>query len=166
MKKNMFLPSIFILFLILVGYLLFKPKKLVVGFCPTMVTYVADLQNKKNVSLVAYNSSQEALSHLANNKVDCVVIGRKARSHEMSDTVLFKQFDDTATTLVKSVNADNSESFLLPWKEVDYSQVDLVVLSDEKGNKLAEHRTPFLYYSKKISSNHIEQIASFIGEKI
>lgn len=166
MKKNMFLPSIFIVLLILVGYLLVKPKKLIIGFCPTMANYLADLQNDRSVSLVAYDSSHEALNGVVNDKVDCVVIGRKAQNQEVEANILVKQFDEEATTLVRKINTDHNESFLMPWKEVDYSQVGLVVLTDENGLKLAEHRTPFLYYSKQISNKRIEQIVSFIGEKI
>jgi|GEM_PF-5550555 len=60
-----------------------QTKKLVISDCPTMATYVADLQNDKSVALVAYNSSQEALKNLAINNVDCVVISRKAESYEI-----------------------------------------------------------------------------------
>ncbi len=166
MRKNMFLSGTSITLLILAGYFIAKPKPVVVGYCPTMSAYVFDLEKKGNSKLVAYNSSQEALTGLANKLVDCVVIGRKANSNEITDNTLSKQFDRSATTLVKNINTSDSQAYLLSWEEVDYSQVELVVLTDEHGRKLAQHRTPFLYYSNQTSEKQIKQIVSLIGEKI
>lgn len=166
MKKKVLLPSILIVFLIVVGYSLVKPKKIVIGYCPTMAVYTTNLQYSENITLVAYSSSQEALNKLASGQVDCVIIGRKARDQETTANVSFQQFNEKATTLVKKINTDNGAAFLMPWQEVDCSQVELVILTDKQGHKLAEHRTPFLYYSDQLSENQIDQIADLIKQNI
>lgn len=140
--------------------------KIKVGYCPTMLPYVAELQSDGLVKLIAYDSSQEALQGLQNKKVDLVVIGRKAKNQEIITNVSFNQLDERATTLVKTISQNENETYLIPWRELDYGRVELVVVTDELGNKLAEHRTPFLYYLNHLDSRKVEKVSTLLQGKL
>lgn len=131
-----------------------------------MLPYISALCSEPSAKIVSYESGQEALQALQDTQVELVVIGRKAKSQEISSKILSTQLDENATTLVKSINSDEKEEYVLPWKDLDYEKVELVVLTDELGNKVAEHRTPFLYYSNQLDENQLEEILTQIKESL
>jgi hypothetical protein len=165
MNKKIWLSS-FVVAPLLIMSLRLNSAEIKIGYCPTMLSYVAALQSEELVDLVAYDSSQEALQSLQSRKVDLIVIGRKAKSQEITNNIFSRQIDLTATTLVKTINKNENEAFLILWQDLDYENVELIVITDELGNKLAEHRSPFLYYSNQLDLSQVEKISSLIREKI
>ncbi len=73
-----------------------------IAYCPTMQTVInqLDLSEKNEFKLVG--SSREALNLLSLDKVDGIIIGRKARPIEIKDNVGEFQPIATATTLVSN----------------------------------------------------------------
>lgn len=75
-----------------------KPK-IKVAYCPTMQSVIDKLDPTEKIEFGLVGSSSEALQLLKLNKVDAVIIGRKARLEEIENNTKEFQADSTATTL-------------------------------------------------------------------
>lgn len=137
-------------------------KKIIVGYCPTMVQYASHLGKTKNIQLTEYQSSQDALESLANSKIGLVIIGRKARPEEMDISSKYVQVFDQANTLVLFKGQDSTDPSIIDWEDVDYSRMELVVPTYEDGSKIEKYRTPFIYYNEHIDNYLISQFTKII----
>jgi hypothetical protein len=157
-----FLIILFLLIFAIIGFhLIFQNQRvsIKVGYCPTMKPYIDQLEKVHPVKASLYPSSQEVLAGLARQEINLALVGRKARPEEITKGTAGLYPNDQASTLVRDLDADLSTAYLLPWKDVDYSKVDLVVITDSAGNKDIAYRSPFLYFPNNLDQNLVEQIA-------
>jgi len=154
--KKLFI-SITVLLAIFFPYKLMSRQQnpIKVGYCQTMSKYIALIESEHKKFL--YESASEVLKALNNKEIDIALIGRKARPEEINNDIKSLQVFNDATTLIKEIN-NNTEPILIPWKEIDYNKQELVVLTYKNGEKIENHRSPFIYSLNTLESSLINQL--------
>ena len=127
--------------------------KIKVAYCPTMQSVVDKLDPTVKIEFKLAGSSGEALQLLKLNKVNAVIIGRKARSEEIDSSTKEFQADPTATTLaadsyqaIKSKDL-NSKIIItsLPLKTASekYPDLNFVPTNEARANESETNKAKF-----------------------
>lgn len=147
MKKSS-LISIFILFVLVSLFLIVDSNftgevihhnKTKIGYCPTMHERAISLSEKNNYEAVPFSSASEVLYALKNKGLDKALIGRKAKTNEITENTKEKVLE-SGYTLVS-----NKKSFL------EYSRLDSIEVYTSLSNDIAKEIIP----DSKI--NHIQK---------
>ena len=128
-----------------------EETSLTLGYCKTFQRYALALAQENNLEVVNFGSSFEVLSKLMQGKIDYAVIGRRAYSFEIDDSILETPLKEYGWTLV------SSEKNFFQYPEIVNYEIH-TYLNEEEVREFFDYK-PKLFFHENIESSIENEIS-------